>query len=117
MEYVGDVPNAAPTLQEVTLSRLEAHEVFERLIRNVTLFLRHSRIHADLSAFNVLYWNGQIRIIDFPQAVDAETHPDAYGLLARDIDRLCRYFSRQGVRCNAPAIAADLWGRFLRAEL
>jgi RIO kinase 1 len=117
MEYVGDVPNAAPTLHEVSLDRKEAHDLFEQLIRNVTLFLRHSRIHADLSAFNVLYWNGQIRIIDFPQAVDAETHPDAYSLLARDIDRLCRYFSRQGVQCNPAAITADLWGRFVRAEL
>lgn len=113
MEYVGDVPNAAPTLHEVSLERNEAEELFERLMRNVTLFLKHARIHADLSAFNVLYWNGQIRIIDFPQAVDAETHPEAYGLLARDIDRLCRYFGRQGVRCNAPAITHDLWKRFV----
>jgi RIO kinase 1 len=117
MEYVGDVPQAAPTLHEVRLSRQEAQELFDRLIRNVTLFLSHSRIHADLSAFNVLYWNGQIRIIDFPQAVDAETHPDAYSLLARDIDRLCRYFSRQGVRCDPVAITADLWKRFNQGEL
>ncbi len=90
---------------------------FEPLLHNVTLFLQHSRIHADLSAFNVLYWNGRIRIIDFPRAVDAETHPDAHMLLARDIDRLCRYFSRQGLRCDATAITTDLWQRFLEGEL
>ncbi len=117
MEYVGDVPQAAPTLHEVRLPQRKARKIFERCLRNVSLFLAHCRIHADLSAFNVLYWNGQIRIIDFPQAVDAETHPNAYSLLARDIDRLCRYFVRHGVQCDAAAITAELWGRFMQRGL
>ncbi len=117
MEYIGDLGQPAPTLNEVTLDAAEVRPLFERLLGNVELLLARSIIHADLSAYNVLYWKGQIWIIDFPQAVDAQTHPDAFNLLARDIDRLCRYFSRQGVRCDPATITDDLWNRFLKGEL
>ena len=40
-----------------------------------------------------------------------------YALLARDIERVCRYFTRYGVESEAEAIASDLWDRYLRGEL
>ena len=36
----------------------------------ISILLFCDSIHGDLSAFNILYWNGAITIIDFPQAVD-----------------------------------------------
>ena len=59
--------------------------------------LSHGRVHADLSAFNVLYWQGDYRIIDFPQSVDPEVHSAAFPLFERDVVRLCQYFSRYGI--------------------
>ena len=117
MEYMGDDVQAAPVLQRVRLGRREAEALFERLMRNVEVFLACNRIHADLSAYNVLYWAGEAKVIDFPQAVEAHSHPRGFFLLSRDVDRLCRYFARQGVQRNAVRIAHELWERFLAAEL
>jgi len=83
MEYVGDATMAAPILHRISPPPDEARRLFERLIRNVEIMLGEYRIHADLSAYNVLYWEGDIRIIDLPQAIDPQTHPQAYELLGR----------------------------------
>jgi RIO kinase 1 len=117
MEYLGDESAPAPILQNVELSPGELQNIFERLIRNVECFLACNRIHADLSAYNVLYWNGDIKIIDLPQAVDAMTNPNAFTFLARDIDRLCQYFNKQGLATDASRIAQDLWTKYLHGEL
>jgi RIO kinase 1 len=109
MEYVGDAGFGAPTLKEIRLPSEEAPVLFEKLMRNVELFLECNRIHGDLSAYNVLYWNGKVKIIDFPQAVHASTNPSALFLLHRDVERLCRYFSRHGVSSNAWRITEELW--------
>jgi RIO kinase 1 len=112
MEYLGDAELPAPALQAVRLEPDEARPLFDRLMRNVELMLSQSRIHGDLSAFNVLYWEGDIRLIDFPQAVAPAENPDAFELLERDIRRLCQYFERYGIQANPGAIARDLWDRY-----
>ncbi len=118
MEYIGGGPGTpAPLLREVTLEREEATPLFERVLRNIELWLACDRVHGDLSAYNMLYWDGTITIIDFAQAVDPRYNPAVGGLLARDIARACQYFARCGVEADAAALASDLWLRYLRAEL
>jgi RIO kinase 1 len=118
MEYIGGEPGApAPLLREVTLGRAEAAPLFERVMRNIELWLACDRVHGDLSAYNMLYWDGAITIIDFAQAVDPRYNPAVGDLLARDIARVCQYFTRCGVEADAAALASDLWLRYLRAEL
>jgi len=111
MEYLGDASLSAPALQAVRLEPDEVRPLFKRLMHNVELMLANHRIHGDLSAFNVLYWEGDIRLIDFPQAVAPAENPDAFELLQRDIQRLCQYFERYGLRANPDALARDLWAR------
>ena len=113
MEFVGDESQAAPILHSVHVGESEAESLFQRLVHNVKLFLSQYRVHADLSAYNVLYWGGEVRIIDFPQAVDAIQHPEAYDLLARDVHHLCRYFQRRGVACDPQGLAWELWERWV----
>jgi RIO kinase 1 len=86
-------------------------------MRNVELFLANNLVHADLSAYNVLVWGDEIRIIDFPQAVDARTNRNARDLLFRDLENVCRHFSRYGIRAESGAIAGRLWNDFLFARL
>ena len=117
MEYVGNVHDPAPLLNDVSLAPGDAHNVFTRIMRNVELCLAHSVVHGDLSAFNILWWEGNVTIIDVPQAVDPRVNPNARDLLARDIDNVCRYFTRSGVRADPVRLAARLWTRFLHAEL
>ncbi len=117
MEFIGSEDTAAPKLQETQLGELEAVELFEKVISNIELFLSRNYIHADLSAYNILYWNGDVTIIDFPQAVDARTNRNASMLLSRDIDNVCRYFARHGVQSDPESISRQLWRRYVRAEL
>ncbi|MBL8046599.1 MAG: hypothetical protein JNL09_08665, partial [Anaerolineales bacterium] len=109
MEYFGEVSRAAPTLHLVALSAAEARPLFERLIHNVELMLAHHVIHGDLSAYNVLYWEGQIKIIDFPQIVDPRSNPYARQIFYRDVERVCDYFARYGIRSHPRGLARELW--------
>ncbi|MEM7627109.1 MAG: RIO1 family regulatory kinase/ATPase [Planctomycetota bacterium] len=114
MKFVGDASRAAPTLHEVGLNHGEARQLFDDLIRNVALMLDTHRIHGDLSPYNVLYDAGRAVVIDLPQCVDPHTHPQAYALLTRDVERLCTYFARQGVDRDPHLVTADLWQRCVR---
>ena len=109
MGFVGDLANAAPTLHSLTLELDEAKTLFDRVLRNIDLMLAHERIHGDLSAFNILYWEGDIALIDFPQVVLPESNPASWSIFLRDVTRICQYFSTQGVRCNARKLASELW--------
>lgn len=117
MEYIGEPGVPAPQLQAVDLDSSEARRLFAGLLDNIRLMLAAGRIHGDLSPYNILYWKERIVIIDLPQTLDVETHPQALRLLERDLDHVCRYFQRQGVVCDATAISLDLWWRYHRLEL
>jgi len=112
MEYIGDENHAAPLLAQTELAHHEARALFERILRNVALWLDLDRIHGDLSPYNILYWNGAITIIDFPQAIDARFNSDARNLLQRDLANVCRYFERYGIRGDPDRIAARMWGAY-----
>ena len=109
MDYIGDLGNDAPTLNSVSLEHHEAKDLFERVIHNIDLMLMHNRIHGDLSAYNILYWNGAITLIDFPQVVIPEKNPAAWRIFERDVIRICQYFSSQGIKVDARKLASDLW--------
>ena len=112
MEYIGEVASPAPTLSGVALARDEIQPLFERLMGNVRLMLENNLVHADLSAYNVLYWEGQVKIIDFPQVVDPIGNRNGFDLLQRDVQRVCQYFERQGLRTNPRALAGEMWNYF-----
>jgi RIO kinase 1 len=111
MEYIGAEKTPAPTLQEVRLERSEAQGLFDRLVANLAILLDCQRVHADLSAYNILYWEGQFKLIDFPQAVDPRRNPDALLLFRRDVERICQYFRRYQIVRDAQGLANDLWVR------
>lgn len=112
MGYCGDEFTAAPTLNTVTLEAGEAEPLFAEVLRNVELMMQHGLIHGDLSAYNLLYWDGQITLIDFPQVIDYRSNPSAHNVLQRDIQRVCDYFATQGLHRDAEAIADHLWNRY-----
>ncbi len=109
MGYIGDLDTAAPTLNSLTLDREEVKPLFNRVIQDVDLLLANERIHGDLSAYNILYWEGDITLIDFPQVVQPESNPAAWTIFLRDVTRICQYFASQGLRRDARKLAADLW--------
>ncbi len=109
MDYIGDLSAAAPALSEISLDRAEAKELFDRSLHNIDLMLSKNFIHGDLSAYNILYWDGDITLIDFPQVVSPGNNRSAYQIFLRDVTRVCEYFIKFGVRANPRKIATDLW--------
>lgn len=113
MEYIGDEYDPAPQLNKVSLDADEARILFRCLIENVKLWLANNCIHADLSPFNILYWQGKIKVIDFPQSVDPRTNSHARMFLCRDVENICCHFNKYGMKNDSRRIADDLWQRYL----
>lgn len=109
MSYHGDAQVAAPTLNGVRLEAPIARRLFDELMAAVATMLDNKLIHGDLSAYNILYWEEAVTIIDFPQAVDCHVNPRAFAILQRDIVRLVDYFTGQGVSANPMQLARQLW--------
>jgi RIO kinase 1 len=85
-------------------------------MRNIELMLQHNMIHGDLSAYNILYWQGCITLIDFPQVTMALTNTSAYAILRRDVQRICEYFALQGFEREATPIVDRLWWKYVGIE-
>ncbi len=109
MGYIGDPELAAPPLQSLGLEPAEARSLFDRTLHNIDLMLAHGRVHGDLSAYNILYWEGAITLIDFPQVVPADGNPAAWTIFRRDVARVCEYFASQGVETDPRKLSAALW--------
>lgn len=109
MTYVGDAGEPAPTLNEIHLDEDEAEPLFDEVMRNIKLMLAKGFVHGDLSAYNILYWQGNVTLIDFPQVIDAHNNSNVERILKRDIVRVCDYFQRFGVGCDGEALGQALW--------
>ena len=118
MDYIGNEEMAGPTLSTVELGRDEARELFEETMRNIELMLVHGMIHGDLSAYNILYWEGKITLIDFPQVSSSQGNSQSHFILKRDIERVCSYFAEKGVRAaeNSDEIMRRLWKRHVEQD-
>jgi RIO kinase 1 len=104
-------------MQRVRLDTDEAPRICSVLLDAIERSLAHDRIHGDLSPFNVLYHEGEARLIDYPQAVDPRFNSNALSLLERDIANIGGYFRCYGIEIDAFRVSRDLWARFLRAEV
>ena len=109
MGYLGDEHLSAPILSDVTLKTSEVGSIFKRILHNLDLLLACERVHGDLSAYNILYWNGEITLIDFPQVISPHDNRNAYSIFKRDVARICEYFIRQGLDLYPQRLAANLW--------
>jgi RIO kinase 1 len=108
MQFVGDAAGAALRLAQARLTAAETADAFAQLVTNLRALVGAGFVHADLSAYNVLWWQGAVWLIDFPQAVDIGAHPGAFDFLQRDIANLCTWFGRQGVDADPQDLFAEL---------
>jgi RIO kinase 1 len=117
MEYVGDESGVAPLLRQARLSAAEARRTLDELLTSIECFLSCDRVHGDLSPYNVLWDGSRLCVIDFPQAVDARSNPNARALLRRDVENVCSWLARRGARADAGRFTDDLWRRYTRGQL
>ena len=109
MEYLGDERGAAPELARARVGPDDLRAAFDQLVANLVRLASVGIVHADLSAYNLLWWRGRVHVIDFPQAVDQWANPNGFELLHRDVANVCRFFSRRGISCDAD----EVFGRVL----
>lgn len=91
MEFIGH-DQVAPRLIDIELDNTFACSALESILKNVEVLLECGVVHGDLSAYNILLWQGKPWIIDLPQAVDIRRNPHKDELLKRDLDNVMHYF-------------------------
>jgi RIO kinase 1 len=105
LEYLGDEAGAArgsprrprpPALVSA----------WEQLLIALQIVVEAGWVHADLSAYNLLWWRDQVWLIDVPQAVDLHRSTIGYELLHRDLQNVSRWFTAHGVPVDADATLA-----------
>jgi RIO kinase 1 len=108
MEYIGDESQAAPKLAEARLSVPELASAWAQLLDNVRALTAAGLVHADLSAYNLLWWQDRLVVIDVPQAVEFTTNTDAFELLHRDLANVADWFGRRGLSIDVEVVYAEL---------
>jgi RIO kinase 1 len=116
MEFIGDAAGPAPQLRTVDLDREQAAACWEQILAAITTALQLGCVHADLSAYNILYQGERAVLIDFPQAVDPGSNENAEALLHRDISAIAQWLRTRGVTIDATTLAAELWLRWRRCR-
>ena len=107
MQYLGDRTQAAPRLVNAGLDR-EGVGAGEQLVDNLRLMVDAGVVHADLSVYNLLWWDNRIWVIDVPQAVDIGTNSQALDFLHRDIANVSEWFRTRGVDLDGDALFVEL---------
>ncbi|HZN12922.1 MAG TPA: RIO1 family regulatory kinase/ATPase [Acidimicrobiales bacterium] len=108
MQFVGDRGAAAPRLAQARLDSADLALAATQMLANLRLIVGAGFVHADLSAYNLLWWHGEIWVIDLPQTVDIAINPQALDFLQRDVTNVATWFSRRGVAMAADDLFAEL---------
>jgi RIO kinase 1 len=108
MEYVGDRDQAAPQLAAARLDHDQLVDAAGQLVEGLHAITAAGIAHGDLSAYNLLWWEGRLWFIDFPQAIDLAANPQGLNLLHRDVANICTWFVRRGVPVDTEEVFAEL---------
>ena len=101
MQFIGENGTPAPRLKDTEITGDPTPYYLQTLDFIKTLYEKCHLVHADLSEFNILYWEGVITIIDMSQSV-LDVHPKARLYLSRDIKNINLYFAKLGVSVHTP---------------
>ncbi|HYN33582.1 MAG TPA: RIO1 family regulatory kinase/ATPase [Ilumatobacteraceae bacterium] len=108
LEYVGSWEMAAPQLSSARLARNELDDAFEQLMVGLRGITAAGIAHGDLSAYNLLWWEGRLWFIDFPQSIDIAANLQGLDFLHRDVLNICGWFQHRGLAIDAEETFADL---------
>ncbi len=118
MELVTDeTGDAAPRLNDVTMSVEQALEDHATMMNYVVRMLCVGLVHGDLSEFNVLVDAYGPVIIDMPQAVDAAANNNAQAMFTRDVDNMTTYYGQYAPELLSTRYAQEIWALFEQGEL
>jgi RIO kinase 1 len=98
LEFIGDAATgqAAPRLAQCRPTAAELANLFDQVRSAMLLLARAGYAHGDLSAYNLLLYDGTLVMIDLPQVVDLVANPQGPQYLRRDCENVCRWFTARG---------------------
>lgn len=108
MTFIGDDNGPAPRLSDLRLDGEAARDAFAQSLSIMASLLRLGKVHGDYSSYNLLWWQGRLVVIDFPQMVNIQENRQAQALLERDVRSLCLSFRKQGIAVEAAAALAEV---------
>lgn len=103
MEYIGDETQPAPTVKEMAID--DPDGMYADVVQNMRAIRKAELVHADLSEYNLLHWDGRVVVIDVGQSVTLD-HPRAAEWFKRDVSNIARFFARHGVKVTPAALEA-----------
>ncbi|KFB41008.1 hypothetical protein ZHAS_00008623 [Anopheles sinensis] len=97
MSFIGDQMIPAPKLKEAVLSEAQLIVAYEEIVQIMHKLYKEARlVHADLSEYNILWYDERCWIIDVAQSVEPG-HPGALEFLMRDCNNISSFFTKRGV--------------------
>lgn len=107
MRYLGDESGPAPRLQDIEPESPE--NTLDQVLHGIESLAMAGVVHADLSAFNILVFDGSPWFIDFSEAIRVDRTgsapwqrlQEASVALNRGLSALQKYFGRFGVEFEA----------------
>jgi len=100
MEYIGD-EQPAPKIKDALPKKTK--KFFDEIITGIKKLYKAGLVHADLSHFNILNYKEKPVFIDMSQATPLED-PNAMQYLERDINNICNFFKKRGVKAKSEEI-------------
>jgi serine/threonine-protein kinase RIO1 len=94
MDFIGKNRLPAPRLQGFVLDTTQAEFFFVQIFNFIKKLYQNKIVHSDLSPFNILIFENNSYIIDFPQAVEIKVNPNWKDFLARDLNNLYTFFKK-----------------------
>ncbi|KAK9888866.1 hypothetical protein WA026_001086 [Henosepilachna vigintioctopunctata] len=97
MSFIGKNGWPAPKLKDVDLTQSKARELYRDIVIMIwRMYNKCKLVHADLSEFNLLYFEGEVYIIDVSQSVEHD-HPKAFTFLRKDCTNITDFFKKKDV--------------------
>jgi RIO kinase 1 len=118
MELITDANGSvAPRLNDLQLTREEALDYHQQLLKEVVKMLCAGIVHGDLSEYNILVDASGPVIIDVPQAVNAAANNNAAYMLERDVKNLAQYFGQFAPELLSTRYGKEIWHLYESGDL
>jgi len=99
MSFIGADGRPAPKLKDAAdkMSGKDLQSAYDQIVDMMAQMYNVSHlVHADLSEYNILWWDKECWIIDVSQAVEP-IHPSGLDFLFRDCTNMYNFFSKRGL--------------------